>query len=230
MKKNFWALGFLICGVICIGLWSSLERTTRPAPIATTINPNNPTGSVVSVPTTVEAAGPGFTIESDAASGEPPPDAELPGAAVPVADPARGGLPTVSDVLAEPGDDYVKIAQKLSALVRSDLLPLTEREEALAHTLNLSAGNEVVVLTPLVSDGKLPESLTDTILAEALNRSLSYQADLYLVALGRTPPPSPDLKSRIREHLKFLTNGEDRGDNPQSWLADIKTAKETWAQ
>lgn len=136
--------------------------------------------------------------------------------------------PSVGDILAEPDEDYVRVAKKLLAITLDKRAPMEEREEALAHALNLSAGNEAEVLTPLVKNPDLPDSFAETILSEALNRSLAYQADLYLTALEARQ--SPEMQKMIREHLAFLTGGEDKGPKPADWQAAIKAAKASWPE
>jgi hypothetical protein len=140
----------------------------------------------------------------------------------------ENSLPTVGEILAEPDENYVRVAKKLTAITLDPGAPMEEREEALAHALNLSAGNEAEVLTPLVKDPALPDALADTVLAEALNRPLSYQADLYLAALAARK--SPEMQTKIREHLAFLTGGEDLGPDPAQWLPAIKAAKAEWPE
>lgn len=135
---------------------------------------------------------------------------------------------TAGDILAEPDENYVRVAKKLSALVLDARAPMENREEALAHTLNLSAGNEAEVLTPLVTNPELPDNLTETILSEALNRPLSYQADLYLAALGVRK--TPEMQKMIRDHLAFLTGGEDLGADPKAWVEPLNSAKKGWAE
>jgi hypothetical protein len=207
--------------IVSLGTWRWLERSTRPPetpPPGVSVTKTLPTPSQ-SAPVVLPEPSAPAPASSTAASVETP---------VPLAPSPAAGRPTVSDILSEPGDDLVKVAKKLAALVADPSLPLADRTEALAHTLNLSAGNEAEVLTPLVKDSKLPDSLTGTILDEALNRPLSYQADLYLTAL--TTHKSPEMQQKIREHLKFLTNGEDLGSNPTAWEAPLKEAKKSWGE
>ncbi len=72
----------------------------------------------------------------------------------------------------------------------------------------------------------MPDSLAETILVEALNRSLSEQIDLYLAALPvRT---APEMQTLIREHLAFLTNGVDHGPNADAWQPFVAAAKKEW--
>lgn len=206
--KGLLVIGF--CIVLAGGYWW-LESSTRPPAGAT---PDEP-GRLSPVTRSVPSVSGTFTapVVKEAA-----PQTEQP----------ENTLPSVGDILAEPDEDYVRVAKKLSAIVLNPNAPIAEREEALAHALNLSAGNEAEVLTPLVKDKNLPDSLAETVLSEALNRPLAYQADLYLVALAARK--SPEMQKTIREHLAFLTGGDDKGENPADWTEAIKAAKASWPE
>lgn len=215
------ALGLILAG----GFW--IERSTRPAPASA---PDTTVGKVVA------PNGIAPSIKPAATAPKPGEFAATPGADAPVpanmsadaAVPANSGLPSVGDILAEPDEDYVRVAKKLSAVATDSRVPMAEREEALAHALNLSAGNEDKVLTPLIKNPDLPDDMAETILSEALNRPLDYQADLYLEALAARK--TPELQAKIREHLAFLTGGEDKGANPEAWKPALQVAKASWAQ
>lgn len=214
------AAGFLVALVVAVFFFSRLEKDTRPSepadePTVRTVRDPGPGSPPVRLPA---GSAPGANL-----TGEP-----APGGTADLPDLAASERPTVGDILAEPGDDFLPIAKKLAALVVDARVPMEEREEALAHALNLSVNHEAEVLTPLVKDPQVPDALAETILAEALNRSLSYQADLYLAALPVRK--TPEMQTLIREHLAFLTNGEDRGPNPADWAADIRAAKAEWAE
>lgn len=224
MSKKHWIGTALAVTAIGLGWWW-LEQTTRPAPdappatVAKTAAPTETAPPQTFIATAPDALVPGaepFIPPADASLAEVP--AETP--------PTPPGVPSVGDILAIPGDDYVKIAKQLGALALDSRATHDERVEALAHALNLSAGNEAEVLTPLVKDPRLPDELADTILSEALNRPLSYQADLYLEALAARTAPA--MQTRIREHLAFLTNGPDRGPNPIAWKEPVLIAKKGW--
>lgn len=210
-------LGF--AGLLAIiGIYWWLETSTRPAETAA---PNTATAIVSSVP----KSGPITSLKVT----EPAVGAEGAGGVSAGASPTEEKpRPTVGDILAEPDDDYVRVAKKLLALTLDARVPMPEREEALAHALNLSAGNEAEVLAPLIKNPDLPDAFAETILSEALNRPLAYQADLYLAALAARK--SPELQKTIREHLAFLTGGDDRGSNPADWQAAIKAAKASWPE
>jgi len=137
-------------------------------------------------------------------------------------------LISAADILAESGDDFVTIAKKLSAIVTDPKQPIEEREEALAHTLNLSAGSEAEVLIPLVKNPQLPDELTATILDEMHNRPLGFQADLYLAAFQ--VHKSAEIQAKIRNHLAFLTEGKDLGADPEAWKAAIEVSRKNWAE
>lgn len=231
MRKNIrMIVGLLLVLGLAAG-WFWLERATRPAngeavgPGAVTTVAGGP-----SVPTLL----PGDASGADAASVSARPAEDLaPNAgagANPGGDVESAAMPvlTAGDILAEPDEDYVRVAKKLSALALDPRASMADREEALAHALNLSAGNEAEVLTPLVTNPALPDNLTETILAEALNRPLAYQADLYLAALAARK--TPEMQKMIREHLAFLVGGEDFGADPKAWGDAITKAKKDWAE
>ena len=201
-----------------LGVYGWLERSTRPPETAT---PNVP-GAIATVDSTAAATTP--PKDNEPGDGTEPPREQMTEPAATEETPR----PTVGDILAEPDDDFVRVAKKLSALALDPRLPMPEREEALAHALNLSAGNEAEVLTPLIKHPDLPDSLAETILSEALNRPLAFQADLYLTALATRQ--SPALQKTIRDHLAFLTDGTDRGSRPADWQEAIKTAKASWPE
>ncbi len=215
--RNTGALA-LVGAFAIMGLYWWFESTTRPPETAapnipgalpaggSTAGVPNPPNDIVMVDVT-ESVGEGMA-EPAAAEATP--------------------RPSVGDILAEPDDDFVRVAKKLSALALDVRLPMPEREEALAHALNLSAGNEAEVLTPLIRNPDLPDSLAETILSEALNRQLAFQADLYLAALAARQ--SPEMQKTIRGHLTFLTDGTDHGPRPEDWQEAIKAAKASWPE
>jgi hypothetical protein len=206
---------------VIVGAYWWLESSTRPsdhtAPDIETrtlaVDPRTPI--VQTSPDSVEVAN---SAPAEEGAG---------GATAAATEPGPAGS-SVGDILAEPDENYVRVAKKLSVIALNPRAPMVEREEALAHALNLSAGNEAEVLTPLVKDPNLPDALAETILAEALNRPLTYQADLYLEALAARK--SPEMQTSIREHLTFLTGGDDKGANPADWAEAIKAAKASWPQ
>lgn len=219
MKRKIRA-GLAVAGVVAfIAAFWWLESSTRPpeaeapGPLAVTPTPGGGPGPVL-LPGNAAQGESMFAQEGDEPAGP---------AAV-----EANGIPTAGDILAEPDDDYPRVARKLLALAMNSRAPMEEREEALAHALNLSAGNEEELLTPAIKNPDLPDAFAETILAEALNRPLAYQADLYLAALAARK--TPELQATIREHLAFLTGGEDRGPNPADWQEDIKAAKASWPE
>lgn len=222
MKKSYLVLGVVVATITLGWLW--LERSTRPAGDVVPNLPGSTTAGGPVSPPPVPTLGdlPPLPPESTL-NANPDMQAE---ALAPDEPPGPPPLPTAGDILADPDEDYVRVAKKLAVLVRDSRLPMADREEALAHTLNLSAGNEAEVLTPLVTDSSLPDSLAETILAEALNRPLAFQADLYLAALPKRK--SPEMQKLIREHLAFLTSGEDLGDDPKNWIPALTLAKKDW--
>lgn len=216
-RKNQWLLAIACIGAGLAGALWWLESSTRPEGGAEPDTEVKTPAVIASGKPMVQTPNPGGESGLEpAASRADSVQAEA------------GSLPTVGDILAEPDEDYVRVAKKLSAIALNSQVPMAEREEALAHTLNLSAGNEAEVLTPLVKNPALPDELAETVLSEALNRSLAYQADLYLAALATRK--SPEMQTKIREHLAFLTGGEDKGGNPADWAEPIKAAKASWPE
>ena len=223
MKTRLIVLG--LAAVILASGWLWLERATRPLTNRVSLTPETPKViKTVPVPTlsgTNPPPGQTPAPETGFAATKPASALEtLP------AEPEVPATPTTGDILAEPDEDLVRVAKKLSALVRNEKAPMSDREEALTHALNLSAGNEAEVLTPLVTDPALPDPFAETILSEALNRPLAYQADLYLAALAVRK--TPEIQTLIREHLAFLTGGEDLGADPKAWTVAIANAKKDW--
>lgn len=226
IKKSWMALALAVVAIALSWWW--LEKATRPAPAEApgiALQPVAPAPAPPPPPAFDAASAPAVPGSLADTSAADAPMATLGGEVDPEAPPTLG-LPTAGDILAEPGDDYVKIAKKLGALALDVRAPLEDRREALAHALNLSVGNEAEVLTPLVKDPRLPDELAEDILSEALNRPLAYQADLYLEAL--TARTTPELSTRIREHLAFLTDGPDLGPSAVAWKEAIAKAKATW--
>jgi hypothetical protein len=100
---------------------------------------------------------------------------------------------------------------------------MDERQEALGHALNLSVGHEEELLLPLLKNPQLADSLAEAILADALNGPLTYQIQLYFEALKQRKDPA--LQQMIREHLAFLTDGEDLGPEPSAWKETVDRSK-----
>ncbi len=226
MKKRLLVPGLIALAIASGWLW--LEHTTRPA--ARQASPATDAPRVVKTAPVPTLSGTAALPQDEAAQPRPTTEfaatTQAPAFGTAPVEPLAPATPTAGDILAEPDEDLVRVAKKLSVLVRDDKAPMAEREEALAHALNLSAGNEAEVLTPLVTDPALPDPFAETILSEALNRPLAYQADLYLAALAVRK--TPEMQTLIREHLAFLTGGEDLGADPKAWTVAIANAKKDW--
>jgi hypothetical protein len=225
MNKKSWLVIALVAAVIATAWWW-LERSTRPAPAPAPGLAIQPVAPAPPPPPPLDPAAPSAVSGSLADTRVSEAPAAILGGEPAAEEPPANAVPTAGDILAEPGDDYVKIAKKLGALALDARAPMENRHEALAHALNLSVGNEAEVLTPLVKDPRLPDELAEDILNEALNRPLAYQADLYLEALSTRT--TPELLTRIREHLAFLTDGPDLGPAPAAWKDALAKAKAGW--
>lgn len=129
---------------------------------------------------------------------------------------------TIGEILTAPSPDHATTALRLTPLVLDPDRPAEERTEALSHILNLSAGQETTVLLPLIRDARLPADYCRTILDDALNQSADWQAEVYLSALRVRREPK--LRTSIREHLAFLTDGGDLGDDPAAWIEPLVQA------
>lgn len=201
-----------------VGGWFYFEHSTRPEVV---VGGPSPTLS------SEAPASAGHLVTDAAASPAPEPLRNHIGLS---GDTAAGGAAslTAGDILAEPDEDLVRVAKKLGALVADSRAPMAEREEALAHALNLAAGNEREVLLPMVKNPGVTDEMVQTILSEALNSSLSYQADIYLEALAARQ--NSELQAAIREHLAFLTGGDDLGTDVAAWKKALAVVKPTWPE
>ncbi len=104
---------------------------------------------------------------------------------------------------------------------------LPERTEALSHLLNLSATDPSLTLLPLITDARLPDSLCNQILDDALNASQAWQADACLAAL--THRKDKEIQTKAHEHLTFLV-GTDYGDNLAEWAKAVALSKKAWTE
>jgi hypothetical protein len=102
-----------------------------------------------------------------------------------------------------------------------------ERTVAMTHLLRLSIEDPETILLPLISDSRLPDSLCNQILDDALNGSLTWQADANFDALKHRE--SADIHTKAHDHLVFLLKA-DHGDNFFEWSTAIALSKEKWVQ
>ena len=133
----------------------------------------------------------------------------------------------IGSLLADSSLDNKAVITGLAAMTLETGRSLEERTEAMGHLLDLSVEDPSPVLLPLVSDTRLPDVLCDQILDDALNGSLSWQADASLAAL--THRDGKEIQTKAREHLVFLM-GTDHGENIAEWSKAIALSKEKWAQ
>ena len=208
MKKRAF-LFVLLAGLFAAGAWwlsrpTSVDETAAGEPA--TAGP----AKVSSLPKATPSPAPASVATTE------------PAAATPSVAAASADETTISDILSAPSPDHPTTAIRLSALVLDSKRSAEQRAEALAHVLNLSAGNEAQVLLPLIRDARLSAEECRLVLDDALNSSLDWQAEAYLAALRSRS--EPELRAYIREHLSFLTDGPDLGDNPSSWVEPLLQA------
>lgn len=118
------------------------------------------------------------------------------------------------------------VAGRLAAMTLETGRGIAERTEAVIHLMNLATGEEARWLLPLVRDARFTDGLCERVLGAALNGEPEWQADLYLAALETRK--APEMQTRIRRHLAFLTD-EDAGNDPKAWVEPIRRAKARWA-
>ncbi len=139
--------------------------------------------------------------------------------------PKKETEPAIDSILRDTSLDNIGAARALGGLVQDSSLSLDARAEALAHMLNLSVNNETSLLLPLVQSRDLPDSLASTILSDALNGPLTWQADACLAVMARTT--GKELRTQASEHLVFLT-GEDHGDDINGWTLAVRNTRAKW--
>ena len=229
LKKSTWGVLAVVGMFFAVG-YLVLERSTRPAPgqdvLPPLVKPSTPPSQPsFSDSEPVQAPARGATGGEAVASASDRQGAEA--TATPLFPPGQP-LPSVDEILAADNDDLPFVARQLASLAATPSLPQEERENALAHALNLAAGQEPKIIDPLVANDQVPDEMAEIILAEALNRSLNEQADLYLNALAHRK--SEAMQALIRGHLAFLTDSADLGPDPAAWRAAIEKAKQSWAE
>ena len=204
------ALAIIVIGGGVWLVWPTSPETPPlpglPTPIRTTAPA--PTASIAVPPTRSTLA----SAQAGPAASSPPSSQRI-------------SSPTVDSILADQSLDNLGAARALSALVADTTLSLNDRAEALAHLLNLSVGNENTLLLPLLKSPNLPDSLGSTILTDALNSPITWQADACLAVAARKT--GKELHTQAIDHLAFLT-GEDHGDDVNAWTLAVRTARKKW--
>lgn len=117
-----------------------------------------------------------------------------------------------------------ELVRRLSVIVLNRSTSEKTRSEALAHLLNLTTEEDESVLFVLARSSNLNEDLGDDLFKDALNRSLSTQADLSLIFLERK---EETLRKEAHEHLVFLLD-QDLGDKASAWRSAVDAAKVRW--
>jgi len=201
----------LVIAVLAVGLWFFRPATTQSppdkVPPASSTKVIPPSAAKVALPAALTAH---------------IPEANPTGA---IAVSPRESLPAIDAILRDTSLDNIASARALGALVQDATLSQEARAEALAHMLNLSVNNEAALLLPLLKSPDLPDSLATTILTDALNRPLVWQADACLAIMARKT--GKDLHTQASEHLAFLTD-EDHGDDVNAWTLAVRTARAKW--
>lgn len=131
----------------------------------------------------------------------------------------------IDSILTNPDLDNLGAARALAGLVKDDTQSEKLRAEALTHLLNLSIDHEKELLLPLLGSSKLPDDFAVTILNEALNRPLTWQAEACLTVMARTTGKA--LHEQALDHLAFLTD-EQHGEDLGAWKMAVATAQAKW--
>lgn len=202
-------VALLIIPAIALGVW-----LLWPAPVhSPTQTPQSPSPAVKMSETVRPAANAPVKIASSAApSLAPGPDS------------ATDTAP-IDSILTNPDLDNLGAARALAGLVKDDTQSEKLRAEALTHLLNLSIDHEKELLLPLLGSSKLPDDFAVTILNEALNRPLTWQAEACLTVMARTTGKA--LHEQALDHLAFLTD-EQHGEDLGAWKKAVATAQAKW--
>jgi len=134
---------------------------------------------------------------------------------------------SIGGLLADSSLDNKTVMEGLATIILDANRDIKERTEAMSHLLNLSVTDPSPVLTPLLSNPHLPDSLCNQILDDSLNDSLSWQADAHLAVLIHRE--GKEIQAKAREHLSFLL-GTDYAGSISEWTKAIESAKAKWAQ
>ena len=201
----------LAIAVLVGGLWFFRPATTQSPPDKV---PPASASKIIHPPASQTALPPAPTA--------PTPKADTVGATV---SSPRESSAAIDAILRDTSLDNVASARALGALVQDATLSQEARAEALAHMLNLSVNNEATLLLPLLKSPDLPDSLAGTILTDALNRPLTWQADACLAIMARKT--GKELHTQASKHLAFLTD-EDHGDDVNAWTLAVRTARAKW--
>lgn len=115
-------------------------------------------------------------------------------------------------------DDNISIeqaSQKLLAITLDQQAPLTTRNDALEHALNLIKDEQFKAIYDIMGTGKheLPAPLVQTILDDTLNRANPIQLKTALLVLQGT---HSEIREEAIELLEFHTD-EEYGDDLMRW-------------
>lgn len=113
----------------------------------------------------------------------------------------------LDDILASEEDDTNKVSQLFAIFQR---LPEDGQEEVAQHLSNLVANENYAPLGQLLQNAKLPESVLDVLMGDALNRPNSVKLPLLLdIARNSDHPKADEAKDLIGLYLDE--------DDPAKW-------------
>lgn len=209
LRNRLRLAALLIVPAIALGIWL-LWPASVPSPIKTPQSPPPTVKTAKTVSDTTDSPAKTASATSTTPAVRPAP------AAPPV---------SIDSILTDPDLDNLGAARALASLVKDDGQPEELRAEALKHLLNLSIDHEKELLLPLLGSSKLPDDFAVTILNEALNRPLIWQAEACLTVIARTTGKA--LHEQARDHLAFLTD-EQHGEDLGAWKKAVATAQAKW--
>lgn len=134
--------------------------------------------------------------------------------------------PRIEEILANESISGIQAAEGLYALVQNRELSVEERDEALAHGLNL----DYQVFASLVTDSSLPVVMAERMIDELanLNEMPQQQIEGYL---GFVDYRDEEIRTQAAEDLAFILEEEDLAESPEDLrrlalerLEDLKNA------
>jgi len=216
-SKVFWGVAIL-AAVVGVGVFIGWlgSRGALPTPRLPPVNlPTAESRPIVQQPPVATASTPPRSTPGNASAANPSP-------AVVVTTP---GLITnwddrVDQILAADTDDTNKVAQLFDIFPR---LPEDGQVEVAEHLSNLVPDDNYTRLGQLLEDPKLPESVLDELMADALNRPNSVKLPVLLqVAQEPDNPKASEAKDLLELYLDedYGTDWSQWQTKLQAWLKD----------